>query len=108
MHDPAELFSRMLQPVLWLVIFAPSFRARAPFPTGGLRYIDFMAPGILAQSVMFGAIFYGIAVIWERDQGVLQKFLVSPAPRIALVAGRRFRPPCAVSCNAIVSTASRW
>jgi ABC-2 type transport system permease protein len=88
LHDPAELFSRMLQPVLWLVIFAPVFSRTRAIPTGGLRYIDFMAPGVLAQSVMFGAIFYGISIIWERDQGILQKFLVSPSPRFALVAGR--------------------
>jgi ABC-2 type transport system permease protein len=88
LHDPAELFTRMLQPVLWLVIFAPVFSRTRAIPTGNLRYLDFMAPGVLAQSVMFGAIFYGISVIWERDQGVLQKFLVSPAPRVALVAGR--------------------
>ncbi|HTW66937.1 MAG TPA: ABC transporter permease [Bryobacteraceae bacterium] len=90
LHDPVELFSRMLQPILWLVIFAPVFSRTRAIPTGGLRYLDFMAPGVLAQSVMFGAIFYGISVIWERDQGVLQKFLVSPAPRFALVAGRAF------------------
>jgi ABC-2 type transport system permease protein len=88
LHDPVELFSRMLQPVLWLVIFAPVFSRTRVIPTGGLRYVDFMAPGVLAQSVMFGAIFYGISIIWERDQGILQKFLVSPAPRFALVAGR--------------------
>jgi len=40
-----------------------------------------MAPGILAQSVLFMAIFYGIAVIWERDLGTLHKLLVSPARR---------------------------
>jgi len=47
-----------------------------------------MAPGILAQSVLFIAIFYGISVIWERDLGILQKLLVSPAPRTALVLGK--------------------
>jgi len=88
LHDPWELFTRMLQPLLWLVIFAPVFSRTRVIPTGGLRYVDFMAPGVLAQSVMFGAIFYGVSVIWERDQGILQKFLVSPAPRVALVAGR--------------------
>jgi ABC-2 type transport system permease protein len=88
LHDPAELFTRMLQPVLWLVIFAPVFSRVRAIPTGNLRYLDFMAPGILAQSVMFGAIFYGISLIWERDQGVLHKFMVSPAPRAALVMGR--------------------
>ncbi len=88
MHDPMELFTRMLKPVLWLVVFAPVFSRVRAIPTGNLRYLDFMAPGILAQSVMFGAIFYGISLIWERDQGVLHKFMVSPAPRSALVMGR--------------------
>ena len=40
-------------------------------PTGGVSYLDFLAPGILAQSTLFVAIFYGIQVIWERDAGVL-------------------------------------
>jgi ABC-2 type transport system permease protein len=47
-----------------------------------------MVPGILAQSVLFIAIFYGINVIWEKDLGILQKLLVSPAPRTALVLGK--------------------
>ncbi len=47
-----------------------------------------MAPGILAQSVLFIAIFYGIAIIWERDFGIVHKFLVSPTPRAALVLGK--------------------
>jgi ABC-2 type transport system permease protein len=53
-----------------------------------MGYLDFMAPGILAQSVLFVAIFYGVSIIWERDLGVLQKFIVSPAARPALVLGR--------------------
>jgi ABC-type multidrug transport system permease subunit len=57
-------------------------------PTGGISYLDFIVPVILAQSVLFIAIFYGISVIWERDLGILQKFLVSPASRYALVLGR--------------------
>jgi ABC-2 type transport system permease protein len=52
------------------------------------RYLDFLAPGILAQSVLFAAIFYGISAIWERDLGVLHRYMVSPAPRSALVLGK--------------------
>lgn len=56
--------------------------------TGNLDYVDFLAPGVLAQSVLFVAIFYGISVIWERDLGIVPKFLVSPTPRTALVLGK--------------------
>lgn len=87
-HDPVELFTRMIQPVLWLLIFGQVFNRTHAIPTGGISYLDFMAPGILAQSVLFGAIFYGISLIWERDLGIVQKFLVSPAPRSTLVLGR--------------------
>ena len=38
--------------------------------------------------MLFIAIFYGITIIWERDLGVINKFLVSPTPRLALVFGK--------------------
>src|SRR6185437_3482983 len=53
-------------------------------------YLDFLAPGIMAQSTMFVAIFYGIQIIWERDAGVLTKLLVTPTPRSALILGKSF------------------
>jgi ABC-2 type transport system permease protein len=56
--------------------------------TGHAGYLAFMTPGILAQSVLFSAIFYGIAVIWERDLGIVHKLLVSPASRWSLVLGK--------------------
>src|SRR5271170_6830359 len=87
-HDPVELFTRMVQPLLWLLIFGQVFNRTHAIPTGGISYLDFLAPGILAQSVLFGSIFYGISLIWERDLGIVQKFLVSPAPRSTLVLGR--------------------
>ena len=88
LHDATELVTRAVQPALWLLVFGQVFTRMRAIPTGGLRYLDFMAPGILAQSVLFIAIFYGIAIIWERDLGIVQKFLVSPTPRTALVLGK--------------------
>jgi len=87
-HDPLELLTRAIQPLLWLAVFGQVMARLRGVPTGGLPYLDFMAPGILAQSVLFIAIFYGIATIWERDLGILQKLLVSPAARSALVLGK--------------------
>ncbi|MGB8645156.1 MAG: ABC transporter permease [Anaerolineae bacterium] len=87
-HDATDLVTRAIQPALWLLVFGQVFTQFRAIPTGSLRYIDFMAPGILAQSVLFIAIFYGIAIIWERDLGILHKFLASPTPRPALVLGK--------------------
>jgi len=85
-HDPTELLTRALQPAIWLLLFGQVMAQIRGIANG--RYLDFLAPGILAQSVLFAAIFYGIAAIWERDLGVLHRYMVSPAPRTALVLGK--------------------
>jgi ABC-2 type transport system permease protein len=87
-HDPSELATRAIQPAIWLVLFGEVMAQVRGLATGDQRYLDFLAPGILAQSVLFAAIFYGIAAIWERDLGVLHRYMVSPAPRSALVLGK--------------------
>jgi ABC-2 type transport system permease protein len=87
-RDPTDLFTRAVQPLLWLLVFGQVFAHTRAIPTGSLTYVEFMAPGVLAQSVLFTAIFYGISVIWERDLGVVHKLLVSPSPRAALVFGK--------------------
>lgn len=87
-RDPTELVSRAVQPVLWLTIFGQVLSRVRGIDTGHAGYLAFMTPGILAQSVLFSAIFYGIAVIWERDLGIVHKLLVSPASRWSLVCGK--------------------
>lgn len=87
-RDPTEVITRSVQPILWLLVFGEVFTHARAIPTGNLSYLDFMAPGVLAQSVLFTAIFYGIAIIWERDFGIVHKMLVSPAYRSALVLGK--------------------
>ncbi|MDN0201157.1 ABC transporter permease [Streptomyces sp. S.PNR 29] len=89
-HDRTELYTRAVQPALWLLIFGQTFTHIRAIPTGGIPYIDYLAPGIIAQSAMFIAIFYGIQIIWERDAGILNKLLVTPTPRPALITGKAF------------------
>ncbi|MEU0034252.1 MULTISPECIES: ABC transporter permease [unclassified Streptomyces] len=89
-HDRTELYTRAVQPALWLLIFGETFTRIKAIPTGGIPYLDYLAPGIIAQSAMFIAIFYGIMIIWERDAGILTKLLVTPTPRSALITGKAF------------------
>ena len=56
-HDPTELLTRAAQPALWMLVFGEVFSRVRAIPTGNMSYMDFMAPGILAQSVLFVAIF---------------------------------------------------
>ncbi|AEM78970.1 ABC transporter permease [Thermoanaerobacter wiegelii] len=87
-HDPTELFTRAVQPALWLLVFGQAFSKVRAIPTGNVNYQTFMTPGILAQSMMFISIFYGLSIIWDKDQGILQKLIALPVPRFAFVTGK--------------------
>lgn len=87
-HDPSELFARVVQPLLWLIIFGEAFSRVRVLPTGSVSYRAFLTPGVLSQSMLFIAIFYGLSIIWDRDQGVLQKMLAMPVPRASFVTGK--------------------
>ncbi|MGX7760236.1 ABC transporter permease [Streptomyces angustmyceticus] len=101
-HDRTELYTRAVQPALWLLVFGETFTRIKAIPTGGVPYIDYLAPGIIAQSAMFIAIFYGIMIIWERDAGILTKLLVTPTPRAALIAGKAFAAGVKALIQAVV------
>jgi ABC-2 type transport system permease protein len=87
-HDPTEVIVRMVQPALWLLIFGQAFGRLRAIPTGGIPYQAFLTPGILAQSMMFISIFFGIAIIFERDLGLIQKMLALPLPRSVFILGK--------------------
>ncbi len=87
-HDSTELWTRLVQPALWLLVFGEVFTKIRAIPTGQFTYLQFLAPGVLAQSVLFVAIFYGITVVWERDVGLLTKLLSTPSPRSSVIVGK--------------------
>jgi ABC-2 type transport system permease protein len=90
-HDRSELYTRAIQPALWLLIYGETFSKIHAIPTPhGIPYLAYLAPGIIGQSALFVAIFYGIQIIWERDAGVLTKLMVTPTPRAALITGKAF------------------
>ncbi|GDY31185.1 ABC transporter permease [Gandjariella thermophila] len=101
-HDRTELVTRAIQPALWLLVFGETFTRIRAIPTGSTPYLDYLAPGILAQSALFVAIFFGIQIIWERDAGVLAKLLVTPTPRAALVTGKAFAAGVRALAQAVI------
>lgn len=87
-HDSTELWTRLVQPALWLLIFGEVMNGIRGLSTGSLSYIEFITPGVLAQSVLFVSIFYGINIVWEKDVGVLTKLLSTPSPYSSIVVGK--------------------
>jgi ABC-2 type transport system permease protein len=75
------------QPILFLVAlgfgFGPVF-SRA----GEGNYLQFLAPGTIAMSVLFSSVFFGIEIIWDRQFGFLKETLVAPVSRFEIMLGR--------------------
>ncbi len=89
-HDISQIFIRAIQPLLWLVVFGEVMAKVRVLPTSDYTYLQFLTPGVLAQSVIFMAIFFGINLVWERDLGLLHKLLATPAPRYSIIIGKTF------------------
>jgi len=87
-HDRTEMYTRAIQPILWLGVFGTVMGRVNAIPTGGISYIDFITPGVLLQSTIFVSVFYGLTIVWERETGILKRLLVAPASRYATVIGR--------------------
>lgn len=83
----ARMIGSLGQPILFLVAlgfgFGPIYEQ-----AGGGDYIQFLAPGIIAMSILFTAMFAGIEVIWDRQFGFLKETLVAPVPRLSIMLGR--------------------
>lgn len=87
-HDPFDIFTRAAQPLLWLFIFGTAMAHNRSLAPAGIDYRAYLAPGVMAQGALFVAIFFGLAVVWERDVGQLQRLLATPLPRSAIVLGK--------------------
>jgi len=87
-REPSVLVTRAAQPLLWLLVFGAALSRARNLTTGGVPYQAFIVPGVLAQSVLFIAIFSGLSIIWERDLGITQRILVAPAFRSAIILGK--------------------
>jgi ABC-2 type transport system permease protein len=87
-HDHLDIFTRSVQPLLWLFIFGTALRRNHTLSGGFHDYRAYLAPGVMAQAALFVAIFFGLGVIWERDVGQLQRLLATPIPRLGIVLGK--------------------
>ncbi|HEV3458347.1 MAG TPA: ABC transporter permease [Thermoanaerobaculia bacterium] len=83
----ARIVGALGQPVLYLV--ALGFGLGPIFERAGQgSYIQFLAPGVIAMTVLFTSIFSGIELIWDRQFGFLKETLVAPVPRLTIMIGR--------------------
>jgi ABC-2 type transport system permease protein len=88
-RQPAWIAISLIQPVVWLLLYGALFRKIVEIPGFGAdSYIDFLTPGVVVMTCLFSAGWSGMGLIDDLDRGVVDRFLVSPASRGSLIAGR--------------------
>jgi len=86
-RSKSRMIGTLGQPVLFLIALGFGFGAIYQ-KAGGGNYLEFLAPGIVAMSILFTSMFNGIEVIWDRQFGFLKETLVAPVSRIKIMIGR--------------------
>ena len=88
-RQPWWIAITLVQPVIWLLLFGAVFKATADIPGFAAdSYVDFLTPGIVVMTAAFAGGWAGMGVIEDLNRGVIDRFLVSPVRRPALITGR--------------------
>jgi ABC-2 type transport system permease protein len=85
-REKSRLIGSIVTPVLWLLLFGGGLGSAISIP--GVNYQAFIFPGILAQSVLFSSVFFGIYIVWDRKIDFLKEVLVSPVSRFSIFVGK--------------------
>jgi ABC-2 type transport system permease protein len=102
-HNPVWVALGVLQPLLYLVLFAPLLKpiaAMRGFPPGGAYNV--FVPGLLVQLGMFGAAGVGFSLISELRMGVIERLRVTPVSRVALLFGRALRDMLSIVLQSLI------
>ncbi len=86
MRTPQLVVFSTIQPVIFVLLFRYIFGGAIPVP--GVRYVDFLMPGIFAQTVVFGAIGTAIGLSVDMQSGLMERFRSLPIARSAVLTGR--------------------
>jgi ABC-2 type transport system permease protein len=85
-REKSRVVSSIVQPLMWLFLFGSGVGASVS--VSGVNYQDYIYPGILAMSVLFGSVFFGLYIVWDRKLDVLKAILVAPVSRISIFFGK--------------------
>ena len=86
-RQPFVLGLGVIQPVIWLFLFGELFHKVIDIPGFGYQgsYLAYLIPGVVAMNAMSGNMWAGMSTIEEIDRGTLNRFLVTPASRLAIM-----------------------
>jgi ABC-2 type transport system permease protein len=103
MREPIWIALLLVQPMVWLILYGQLFKnvtKLGGFGTGS--YITFLAPAIVVMNAFFGATWSGMSMITDLDHKVVERFLATPASRLALVLSQIVRSALTAAIQAVI------
>lgn len=86
LRQPAFLVITLVQPVIWLFLFGSLFRKVVELGGfGTTSYLDYLVPGVVVMSALSSSMWAGMGTLEEIERGTLNRFLVTPVSRAALM-----------------------
>ncbi|HEX3722079.1 MAG TPA: ABC transporter permease [Nitrolancea sp.] len=88
MRQPFYLAMTLVQPLIWLLLFGQLFKRITQMPgfdTGS--YITYLTPGVVVMTALFSSGWSGMSFVTDMERGIMNRFLVLPVRRVALIAG---------------------
>lgn len=103
MRQPWWIVISLVQPVTYLLLYGQVFSRVVELPGfNATNYTTFVTPGIVIMMALFGGGWNGMVIIMEIDQGVMDRFLVSPVSRVAIIAGRLLQMGLIVAFQSLI------
>jgi ABC-2 type transport system permease protein len=86
MRSKSRVIGAVGQPLLFLLALGYGIGSIYKHAGAG-NYIEFLVPGVIVQTILFGSIFWGVNVIWDKQFGFLKETLVAPVSRLRILTG---------------------
>lgn len=83
----ARIIGSMAQSFFFLAIFGLGL-GNFIGGVGGITYLSYLAPGIIGMGLLFGSVFSGVSVVFDRQFGFMKEMLVAPVSRTSIILGK--------------------
>lgn len=108
-RQPAYLVISLIQPVIWLFLFGSLFRKVVELPGfGAPSYLDYLVPGVVIMSALSTSMWSGMTVLEEIDRGVMDRFLVLPLHRSAIINASVVMQALTTTVQSLIIVALGW
>jgi ABC-2 type transport system permease protein len=104
-RDRSQLLGALGRPAIWMLLFATGLHHAFTGVDARIGYKQFAYAGAIAMTILFGGMFQGVTIVWDREFGMLRAVLVAPVSRTAIVVGKTVAGACVTLLQGLAAAA---